>query len=101
MRGSARLRASLDRRCDQRSVGLQAGAEKRRSNRTEKHEGQRRSGEGWTLQRKLLIFPAFLVHQLSWVGYLAPATFVPTFAVHHFGRVHSVGRTANPAGLRK
>src|SRR5208282_3779905 len=41
-RGSARLRASLDRRCDQRSVRLQAGTEKRRSNRTEKHEGRRR-----------------------------------------------------------
>jgi hypothetical protein len=39
-RGSARLRASLDRRCDQRSVRLQAGTEKRRSNRTEKHEGR-------------------------------------------------------------
>jgi hypothetical protein len=27
---------------------------------------------------------AFQVHQLSSVGYLAPAMFVPTFAVHHF-----------------
>jgi predicted nucleic acid-binding Zn-ribbon protein len=35
-RGSARLRASLDGRCDWRSVRVQAGAEKRRSNRTEK-----------------------------------------------------------------
>ena len=39
-RGSARLRASLDRRGDRRSVRLQAGTEKRRSNRTEKHEGR-------------------------------------------------------------
>src|SRR5271166_5075148 len=48
-------------------------------------------------RQKLLIFRTFQVHQLSWVGYLAPATFVPTFGVHHFGRAHSVGRTANPA----
>ena len=40
-RGSARLRASLDRRCTRRSVTAQAGTEKRRSNRTEKHEGRR------------------------------------------------------------
>jgi hypothetical protein len=40
-RGSARLRASLDRRGDRRSVRLQAGTEKRRSNRTEKREGRR------------------------------------------------------------
>ena len=37
-------------------------------------------------RQKLLIFRTFQVHQLSWVGYLAPATFVPTFAVRHFGR---------------
>lgn len=46
-RGSARLRASLDRRGDRRSVRLQAGTGKRRSNRTKKHEGRgRRSGHG-------------------------------------------------------
>jgi len=39
-RGSARLRASLDRRGDRRSLRLRAGTEKRRSNRTEKHEGR-------------------------------------------------------------
>ena len=39
-RGSARLRASLDRRCTRRSVKVQAGTEKRRSNRTEKHGGR-------------------------------------------------------------
>ena len=41
-RGSARLRASLDGRCDWRCVSVQAGKEKRRSNRTEKHRGQGR-----------------------------------------------------------
>ena len=41
-RGSARLRASLDRRCTRRSVTVQAGTEKRHSNRTEKHDGRRR-----------------------------------------------------------
>ena len=43
---SRRLRrwpaASLDRRCARRRVILQAGTEKRRSNRTEKHDGRRR-----------------------------------------------------------
>jgi hypothetical protein len=41
-RGSARLRASLDGRCVRRSVRVQAGAEKRRSNRTEKHHARSR-----------------------------------------------------------
>jgi hypothetical protein len=41
-RGSARLRASLDGRSDWRCVSVQAGKEKRRSNRTEKHRGQGR-----------------------------------------------------------
>ena len=47
-----RLRASLDRRCDWRSVSVQAGTEKRRSNRTEKHKDQsRRAGMlKWSLQ---------------------------------------------------
>jgi hypothetical protein len=46
---------------------------------------------------KLLIFRTFQVHQLLWVCYLAPATSVPTFAIHHFERALSVGRSANPA----
>ena len=39
-RGSARLRASLDGRSARRSVIVQAGTEKRRSNRTEKRQWQ-------------------------------------------------------------
>jgi hypothetical protein len=38
VRGSARLRASLDGRRDWHSISVQAGTEKRRSNRTEKHK---------------------------------------------------------------
>jgi hypothetical protein len=51
-RGSARLRASLDRRCTRRSVTVQAGTEKRRSNRTEKHDVRRRQvgTEEWSLR---------------------------------------------------
>jgi hypothetical protein len=59
-RGSARLRASLDCRCARRSVRVQAGTEKRRSNRTEKHHGRGRQVETWRNRGGRLRPPRFV-----------------------------------------
>jgi hypothetical protein len=59
-RGSARLRASLDGRCARRSVRVQAGTEKRRSNRTEKHHGRGRQVETWRNRGGRLRPPRFV-----------------------------------------